>query len=159
MTCGWGARRSDSRDRPPDGVVDHGVSFTQVSSLPVAIRVTPSQGNSEQLVEGTGARAGGAYVAWQTPAASQGCATYLRPFSIARGWLTPFPLQVSTRYGDPSIWPGDTFGIATRDGGGDGAVAAPDPLSDGAGQPPAGAGGIATAPTQQPAGARPLHHR
>jgi hypothetical protein len=79
------------------------------------LRVTPAQGNSEQLVEVVGARPGTAYVAWQTPAAPQGYATYIRPFSIDHGWLAPAPTQVSTQYGDPTLWPGDTFGIATID--------------------------------------------
>ena len=83
------------------------------------IRVTPDQGDSEELLAAVGARPGVAYVAWQTPAAPQGYATFIRPFSIDRGWLTPAPIQVSTAYGDPSIWPGDTIGIATlHDGGG-----------------------------------------
>jgi hypothetical protein len=94
-----------------------------------AIRVTPSQGNSEQLVEVAGAGPGIADVAWQTPAAPQGYATYLRQFSIRRGWLTPSPLQVSDKFGDPNIWPGDTFGLETLDGG-------PDPFSGGRIGPP-----------------------
>ena len=41
----------------------------------------------------------------------QGYATYLRPFSIQHGWLAPVT-QVSSEYGNPAIWPGDTFGIS-----------------------------------------------
>jgi hypothetical protein len=42
---------------------------------------------------------------------SQGDAQDLRAFSIRRGWLSA-PVQVSTAFGDPSVWPGDTFGIS-----------------------------------------------
>jgi hypothetical protein len=152
-----------------------------------AIRVTPSQGNAEQLVEVTGAGPGLAYVAWQTPAAPQGYATYLRPFSIQRGWLTPAPLQVSDKFGDPNIWPGDTFGLATLGGSGLSHVRPPAVLSWGsavngrnrseifssvvslgsgstgdgtavAPQPAEAGGGTATEKTLPP-GTRPLHHR
>jgi hypothetical protein len=40
---------------------------------------------------------------------------YLRPFSIRHGWLAPVA-QVSAQYGDPAIWPGDTFGISVLPG-------------------------------------------
>jgi hypothetical protein len=93
------------------------------------IRVTPDQGDSEELVAAVGARPGVAYVAWQTPAAAQGYATFIRPFSIHRGWLTPGPIQVSTAYGDPIIWPGDTFGIATLHGAGGSRIGPPAVLS------------------------------
>jgi hypothetical protein len=93
------------------------------------VRVTPDRGDSEQLMEVVGARPGTAYVAWQTPAAPSGYATYIRPFSIRRGWLTSAPTQVSTQYGDPTIWPGDTFGIATLDGRGRTRIGPPAVLS------------------------------
>jgi hypothetical protein len=64
-----------------------------------------------------GGQAGLAYVAWQTSAPAPGYATYLRPFSIQRGWLGP-AIKVSGAYGNPAIWPGDTFGIALLPGGG-----------------------------------------
>lgn len=77
------------------------------------IRVTPARGDSEELVEVVGALPRTAYIAWQTPAAPQGYATFIRPFSIDLGWLASAPTQVSTQYGSPNIWPGDTFGLAT----------------------------------------------
>jgi hypothetical protein len=75
------------------------------------LRVTPATGAAEELVESVGVGRGMADVAWQTPASTKGYATYVRPFSIAHGWLRPSPLRVSTAYGNPKIWPGDTFGI------------------------------------------------
>lgn len=80
------------------------------------IDVTPRNGNAEQLVESAGVGAGLADVAWQTPVAGKGYATYVRPFSIQRGWLAT-ARRVSTRFGRPSVWPGDTFGlVALPDG-------------------------------------------
>jgi hypothetical protein len=64
------------------------------------------------IMEVAGAGAGVAYVDWLSNSNPAGYAAYLRPFSITRGWLSQ-PLQVSTEFGDPSVWPGDTIGIST----------------------------------------------
>ena len=74
-------------------------------------RVTPDKGNAMHIVESVGAAPGVAYVAWQTDASPKGYATFLRPFSIKKGWLAP-AIRVSTGYGNRKIWPGDTFGLA-----------------------------------------------
>ena len=63
-----------------------------------------------------GGAAGVAYVAWQTDAPASGYATYLRPYSPGKGWTGP-RIMVSTRFGNPRIWPGDTFGLAPLPGG------------------------------------------
>jgi hypothetical protein len=81
------------------------------------LRVTPDTGNAPHIVESAGGQAGIAYIAWQTSAPAQGYATYLRPFSIQRGWLAP-AVKVSAGYGNARIWPGDTFGIAALPSGG-----------------------------------------
>ena len=80
------------------------------------LRVTPDTDHAPHIVESAGGRAGIAYVAWQTSAPAQGYATYLRPFSIRRGWLAP-AVKVSAAYGNAAIWPGDTFGISPLPGG------------------------------------------
>jgi hypothetical protein len=80
------------------------------------LRVTPDANHAPHIVESAGGQAGIAYVAWQTSAPAPGYATYLRPFSIQRGWLGP-AIKVSGAYGSPAIWPGDTFGIALLPGG------------------------------------------
>src|SRR5579875_329230 len=80
------------------------------------VRVTPDHDNAMHDVEVAGGRSGIAYVAWQTDASPQGYATWLRPYSISRGWLGP-AIRVSTQYGNDSIWPGDTFGLAVLHGG------------------------------------------
>jgi hypothetical protein len=84
---------------------DHG----QTWSAP--LRVTPDQDNAIHNVEVVGTRAGRAVVAWQADNSPQGYATYLRPFSITRGWLAPV-LQVSPQFGHVKDWPGDTFGLS-----------------------------------------------
>jgi hypothetical protein len=66
-------------------------------------------------VESAGAGPGIADIAWLADNSPRGYATYLRPFSIRHGWLAPVT-QVSSQYGDPAIWPGDTFGISVLPG-------------------------------------------
>ena len=92
---------------------DYGPSYSQVQLL--------YAGNNEHLVEAVAPRTHTAYVAWQTNA-SDGYTTYLRPFSIERGWLTPTPVAVSDVPGDPTIWPGDTFGLSSLDDTGRGPI-------------------------------------
>jgi hypothetical protein len=79
------------------------------------VRVTPDTDNAPHITESAGGPSGITYVAWQTSAPAQGYATYLRPFSIHHGWLGP-AIKVSAKYGNPTIWPGDTFGIAPLPG-------------------------------------------
>jgi BNR/Asp-box repeat protein len=88
---------------------DHGRTW----SAPT--RVTPDQDNAVHIVESAGAGPGVADIAWQADNSPQGYATYLRPFSIKHGWLAPVT-QVSSQYGNPAIWPGDTFGISVLPG-------------------------------------------
>ena len=80
------------------------------------IRVTADQDNAVHIVQSAGAGSGIADIAWLADNSPQGYATYLRPFSIKDGWLAPVT-QVSSQYGNPAIWPGDTFGIAVLPGG------------------------------------------
>jgi hypothetical protein len=49
-----------------------------------------------------------------TPSAP-GYATYLRAYSVTKGWLGP-AVKVSPAYGNCTIWPGDTLGLATLPG-------------------------------------------
>jgi hypothetical protein len=80
------------------------------------VRVTPDSDNAVHIVQVAGGRRGIAYVGWQTNAPARGYATYVRPFSMARGWLGP-AIKVSSQYGNSRIWPGDTFGISVLPGG------------------------------------------
>jgi hypothetical protein len=74
-------------------------------------RVTNDHDNAVHNVEVAGAGPGVADVAWQSDNSPLGYATYLRPFSITKGWLAP-AIQVSSQFGNMDIWPGDTFGIS-----------------------------------------------
>jgi len=80
------------------------------------VRVTPDTGKAVHIVQVLGGAAGVAYVAWQTDAPAGGYATYLRPYSPGKGWTGP-RANVSSKFGNPRIWPGDTFGIAPVPGG------------------------------------------
>ena len=80
------------------------------------LRVTPDRDEAPHIVESAGGQPGLAYIAWQTSGTGPGYATYLRPFSLQRGWLGP-AVKVSGDYGNIRIWPGDTFGIAPLPGG------------------------------------------
>jgi hypothetical protein len=84
---------------------DHGRTWS------APIRVTPGPTTAMHDVEVVGAGPGVADVAWQSDNSPLGYATFLRPFSIAKGWLAP-AIQVSRQYGNKLIWPGDTFGIS-----------------------------------------------
>jgi hypothetical protein len=85
---------------------DHGRTWSPLQ------RVTPDRNHATHIVQVVGGGPGIAYVGWLTDGPPQGYAQYLRPFSIADGWLSP-PFQVSSRFGQRSVWPGDTFGIST----------------------------------------------
>jgi hypothetical protein len=89
--------------------VDHGAHWA------APVRVTPDTDHAVHIVQVAGAEPGIAYIGWQTDAPAKGYATYVRPFSVSRGWLGP-AVQVSTQYGNRKIWPGDTFGFATLPG-------------------------------------------
>lgn len=84
---------------------DHGRSWSSPR------RVTADRDNATHIVQVAGAGSGVAEVAWQADNSPLGYATFVRPFSISRGWLTP-TIQVSDQYGNPKIWPGDTFGLS-----------------------------------------------
>jgi len=81
------------------------------------VRVTPGHSHAMHLVQVTGGARGVAYVGWQTSASARGYATYLRPFSVTKGWLAK-AVRVSPRFGNPAVWPGDTIGLADLPGSG-----------------------------------------
>jgi hypothetical protein len=55
------------------------------------------------------------YVGWQTIVRGKGYGTFLRRFSFGKGWTGP-AARISPAFGKPSVWPGDTFGLSTRNG-------------------------------------------
>jgi hypothetical protein len=85
---------------------DHGATWS-----------TPIQGPADQqnvphIMQVTGGASGIAYVGWLSPSDPRGYALYLRPFSVASGWLSA-QQQISVQFGDPTVWAGDTFGLST----------------------------------------------
>jgi hypothetical protein len=85
---------------------DHGEHWSRPQ------RVTPDTNQATHIVEVVGGQPGVAYVGWLADGTSSGYALYLRAFSIRTGWLTRL-ITVSRAYGNPSTWPGDTFGLST----------------------------------------------
>jgi len=65
-------------------------------------------------MEVAGGGSGTAYVTWLSSSDPRGYALYMRAFSVSAGWISA-PFQVSTAFGDTSVWPGDTTWISTLD--------------------------------------------
>jgi hypothetical protein len=89
---------------------DHGATWSN------PLQVTYDQVKAPHIMEVAGVGPGVADVAWQSSASPLGWGTYLQPFSITKGWLSP-PIQVSSQFGDKMVWPGDTFGISVMPSG------------------------------------------
>jgi hypothetical protein len=79
------------------------------------VRVTPDDTTAPHIVQSAGGSPGIDYVGWLSDSSPHGYAQYLRVFAVGRGWLTG-PVRVSRQFGNSSVWPGDTFGIATLTG-------------------------------------------
>jgi hypothetical protein len=77
------------------------------------LRVASSR--TEHLTEVVAAGRRNVYVAWQTVVRRKGYATFLRRLAVGKGWTSP-AVGVSRAYGNPKVWPGDTFGLSARKG-------------------------------------------
>ena len=77
-----------------------------------AIQAPSDRLDVPHIMEVTGGGSGIAYVTWLANSDPRGYALYMRAYSITHGWLSA-PFQVSTQFGDPSVWPGDTTGLST----------------------------------------------
>jgi BNR/Asp-box repeat len=77
------------------------------------LRVASSR--SEHLTEVAAAGPRDVYVGWQTVVRGKGYATFLRRYALGKGWTGP-AARVSPAYGNPKVWPGDTFGLTTKNG-------------------------------------------
>jgi hypothetical protein len=82
---------------------DHGATW----SPPLQVAHTARGPNIVQVAAGA---AGVADVGWLSRG-RRGYSEYVRQFSIGQGWVSATQ-RVSRHLGDPSIWPGDTFGIS-----------------------------------------------
>jgi BNR repeat protein len=70
---------------------------------------------SGHLTEVAAAGRRNVYVGWQTIVRGKGYGTFLRRFSLGQGW-TGRAARISPAFGNASVWPGDTFGLSTRNG-------------------------------------------
>jgi hypothetical protein len=75
---------------------DHGRTWS------APLRVTSDHDNTMHNVEVVGAGPGVADVAWQADNSALGYATYLRPFSITKGWLHVKPRASRSPPGHPA---------------------------------------------------------
>jgi hypothetical protein len=92
-------------------------STTDGATWSSPVQVTPDSDNAPHITQVTGGAAGIAYVGVLSDASTStgaivGYTLTLWPFTIASG-VSGTPLRVSTQFGDPSTWPGDTFGLST----------------------------------------------
>lgn len=81
-----------------------------------ATQATPDQRDVPHIMEVTGAGYGKAYVAWLSSSDPRGYALYLRTLAVSAnsglgGWLSG-AVRISRQFGNPTVFPGDTFGIA-----------------------------------------------
>ena len=84
---------------------DHGATWS------TAVQVPRDTADAPHIMQSVGGAAGTVYVAWLAGSDPAGYALYVRPFSIAHGWLSD-QVRVSTAFGSTAVWPGDTFGIS-----------------------------------------------
>ena len=105
---------SDSTQLREVSGVDHALAYSKDggNTWSAAIQATTDRLDVPHIMEVAGGPSGVAYVSWLSNSDPRGYALFLRTFSISRGWLSD-PFQVSTQFGDPSVWPGDTTGINT----------------------------------------------
>ena len=110
LYAAWDTQGTNADGSPSDTgwlaySTDHGRSWS------AAIQATPDSFAVPHIMEVEGGPAGTAYVGVLTDSDPRGYAMYLRTFSIKGGWQSA-PYQVSDEFGNPDVWPGDTFGIS-----------------------------------------------
>ena len=101
----------------PRAETSGGCRCPPMAGRPGTVRCESPQGTTTPFTSSrrpAGPAASPAWVGRQTPSAP-GYATYLRAYSVTKGWLGP-AVKVSPAYGNCTIWPGDTLGLATLPG-------------------------------------------
>jgi hypothetical protein len=88
---------------------DHGAHWSAPLQAPADRLDVP------HIMQVAGGGSGIAYVSWLSNSDPRGYAEDLRAFSTTRGWLSD-PVRVSSEFGDPAVWPGDTSGISALPG-------------------------------------------
>jgi BNR/Asp-box repeat protein len=110
LYAAWDTQGANADGSPNDtGWLSYSTDHGQSWSAP--LQATPDSAPLPHIMEVVGGAAGTAYVGVLTDADPRGYAQYLRAFSIRGGWSSG-PYQVSDEFGDPDVWPGDTFGLS-----------------------------------------------
>ena len=105
----------DTQGTNPDGTPnDTGwlAYSTDGATWSAAIQASPDRLAVPHLMEVAGGGSGIAYVTFLSNPTAAGYALFMRAFSTSKGWLSA-PAQISSQYGDPGVWPGDTTGISS----------------------------------------------
>ena len=107
----WDTQGTNAGGSPNDiGWLSFSTNHGRSWSAPV--QAPSDQSNVPHIMAVVGGAAGTAYVSWLSNSDPRGYALYLRAFSTKTGWLSP-QQQISTEFGDPDVWPGDTTGLST----------------------------------------------
>ena len=107
----WDTQGTNADGSPNDiGWLSFSTNHGRTWSAPV--QAPAEQSNVPHIMAVVGGTAGTAYVTWLSNSDPRGYALYLRAFSTKTGWLSA-QQQISTEFGDPNVWPGDTTGLST----------------------------------------------
>jgi hypothetical protein len=105
----------DTQGTNPDGTANDigwlSFSTNHGRTWSAPIQAPADRADVPHIMEVVGGAAGTAYVSWLASNDPRGYALSLRAFSVNSGWLGA-PQQISTEFGDTSVWPGDTTGIS-----------------------------------------------
>ena len=107
----WDTQGTNADGSPNDiGWLSFSTNHGRSWSTPV--QAPSEESNVPHIMAVVGGATGTAYVSWLSNNDPRGYAIYLRAFSTKSGWLSA-QQQISSEFGDPSVWPGDTTGIST----------------------------------------------
>ena len=107
----WDTQGTNADGSPNDiGWLSFSTNHGRTWSAP--IQAPADQSNVPHIMAVVGGVAGTAYISWLSNSDPRGYALYLRAFSTKTGWLSG-QQQISTEFGDPNVWPGDTIGLST----------------------------------------------
>ena len=110
LYAAWDTQGTNADGSPNDvGWLSYSTNRGRTWSEP--IQATPDSAAVPHIMEVVGGGAGTAYVGVLTDTDPRGYGQYLRTFSIRGGWQSDL-YRVSDEFGDPNVWPGDTFGLS-----------------------------------------------
>lgn len=114
LYASWDTQGGAGKHETDTGWVSWSANRGRTWSAP--LRTTPATEDVPHITEVDGAGPGRAYVAWLSSTDPRGYALYVRTLSITSSgkcgrWLSD-AVRVSRQFGNPKVFPGDTFGIA-----------------------------------------------